>query len=128
MPMTPTLNRSTEPSTDGAIAKSMGDSAMQQSPRRLAQEVGCLPTGRHAACRAFSRGLTRIASHAGCSAARQRHHNAAAEGERQLAQRKISRDEIDQRKQIAHGFADGDQRRARKKPAENRAGERTCKR
>ena len=34
------------------------------------RKFGRLPTGRQAACRAFSSGLTRIASHAGCSAAK----------------------------------------------------------
>ncbi len=101
---------------------------MQQSPSRLAQEVGCLPTGRHAACRAFSRGLMRIASHAGCSAANSATTTPLPRASANSRSGQISRDEIDQRKQITHGFADGDQRGARKKPAENTNRQRTSKR
>ena len=69
MPMTPALNCRTAPLSWGARRISSGATAKQTMPSRMDHDFLATNTGRQTACRAFSSGLIRSASTAGCNAA-----------------------------------------------------------
>src|SRR4029077_1927567 len=70
IPTTPTLNCCTGPGRRSGRKTIRGETTKQKRPRRVAQDFFLRNEGLQALCLAFSRGLTRIASNAGCSAAR----------------------------------------------------------
>src|SRR6266480_1532819 len=69
IPITPTLNFSTDPWSDGERKMTVGDKRKQKIAKAVAQDLRARDLGRQAACLALSSGLTWMASQAGCSAA-----------------------------------------------------------